>query len=137
MAASIHQSISTDVMMEVFPAKVSAIKNPITLKEFLRTFRHLIECAQSMVTIYYPLNFLFLVVLATLWNFYNSTEYHMPPIKPGNILPYQNGMTVLQDQVVKEAWPAAKKYFKIDQNINKVVFAKRFLALLSVDHQQG
>ena len=64
-----HLSISKDAMIASFPPKISVIEGEITIKELLRAFRHLIVCAQSTVITYDAFNFLYLVVLARLWDF--------------------------------------------------------------------
>ena len=67
-----HQTISTDAILADFPGVVPAIDGHISPMELLCVFRHLIECAQSNITAYYELNFLFLVVPASVWPVYSN-----------------------------------------------------------------
>ena len=54
-----HQTISKEARLASFPDAVPAIEDNILPMELLRVFRHLIECAQSTITAYHELNFLF------------------------------------------------------------------------------
>ena len=136
MANSSNGTISKDAMIAGFPPKIPSIEGQTTLKELLRVFTHLIACAQSTVTTYNPFNFLFLVVPFTLWNIYSNTPYPTPPIQPGTVPPYQQGMTPVQTQFIKDAWGATKKFYEEDQNMNEAL-TERFLSILPVPHQLG
>ena len=53
-------------MIAGFPPKILSVQGEITLKELLKSFKHLIACAQSTVTTHAPLNVFYLVVSETL-----------------------------------------------------------------------
>ena len=65
-SSATHQTISKDAMIAESLPKIAATEGERTLKELLRAFRLLIMCAQSTVTTYDQLNFLYLVVPAML-----------------------------------------------------------------------
>ena len=136
MANSSSNAISKDVMLASFPTKIPSIEGQITLKELLRCFTHLIECAQLSVTEYNELNFLFIVVPQNLWNIYTNTPYPADPVNPGAIPPYQAGMPPAQIQLIKDAWNAAKKYHEEHQHMNKAL-TERFMTILPREHQLG
>ena len=131
MTSSSINTISKDVMLASFLAKILSIEGQIYFKELLRCFTHLIECAQSSVTEYKELNFLFIVVPQNLWNIYTNTPYPADPVNPGSIPPYQAGMPPAQIQLIKDAWHAAKKYHEEHQHMNKAL-TERFLSLIHI-----
>ena len=88
MSNSATTTISKESIVAGFPAKIPSIRGEITLKELLRVFRHLIVCSQSTITGHDPLNFLYLVVPATLWGLYSAAAYPQAPGNPGSIPPY-------------------------------------------------
>ena len=75
-----HQTIAKEAMLAYFPDAVPAIDGDISLIELLRVFRHLIECAQSTITAYHELDFLFLVVPPSVWPAYSNGPRPTPPI---------------------------------------------------------
>ena len=136
MSSSANTTISKEAMVAGFPAKIPSIEGEITLKELLRVFQHLIACAQSTVTSHDALNFLYLVVPATLWGLYSAAAYPQAPRNPGNIPLYHLQNTPLQNKVIKQAWLVAKKYWKEYQNMNKAL-TERFMSLLPTEYQLG
>ena len=136
MTTGSSNTIGKDAMIAGFPSKIPPIDGQITLKELLRVFTHLIACAQSTVTEYNPLNFLFLVVPNSLWTIYSNDPYPASPIHPGTVPPYQPNMTPAQTQFVKDAWGAGKKFHEEDQHMNKAL-TERFLSLLPGPHKRG
>ena len=98
-----HQTINKDAMILGFLPKIAAIEGKLTLKELLRAFRHLILCAQFIVTTFDPLNFLCLVAPATLWGIYSQQAYTRPPIQPENTQLYHPQNTQVQNSMIREA----------------------------------
>ena len=123
-----HQTISKEAMLAGFPSAVPAIDGDISPMELLRVFRHLIECAQSTITAYHELNFLFLVVPPSVWPVYSNGPRPTPPVRPGTNPQSINSITV-QNQMIKDQWAVSKKYFEEDQNMNKAL-TERFLELM-------
>ena len=87
-------------MVAGFLPKIASIEGEITLKELLHMFKHLILCAQSTMTTWAPLNFLYLVVPESLWGIYNLDVYPNPPYQPANIPRYHQLNTPLQNQII-------------------------------------
>ena len=75
-----HQTISKEAMLAGFPDAVSAIDGNISPVELLHVFRQLIECAQSTITAYHELNFLFLVVPPSVWPVYSNGPRPTNPV---------------------------------------------------------
>ena len=124
-----HHTISKEAMVTGFPAKIPSVEGEICVKELLRIFLHLVKCAQSTPTAYHELNFLFLVVPEQIWCVYSSGTYPTTPTQPSTNPPYVNTTNGLQNQVIKDDWSVAKKYYEEDQNMNKAL-TERFLALI-------
>ena len=130
-----HQTISKEAMLSGFPSAIPAVEGDISSMERLCMFRHLIECAQSTTTAYHELNFLFLVVLPSVWPVYSNGPRPTPPVRPGTNPAYIDGNAV-QNQMIKDIWAVNKKYFKEDQNMNKAL-TERFLEIMPVAQRQG
>ena len=94
-----------------FPPKIATIEGNITIKELLCMFKHLILYAQSTVTTWAALNFLYLVVPALLWGLYSLDVYPNPPQQPAIIPPYHQLNTQLQNQIIQDAWQLAQTYW--------------------------
>ena len=106
-----YQTISEEAMLAGFPNAVPAIDGNISPMELLRIFTHLIECAQSTITAYHELNFLFLVVASSVWPVYSNRLRPTPPIRAGTNLPYIDGNSA-ENQMIKDQWAVNKKYFE-------------------------
>ena len=98
-------------------------------------YSYTVKCAQSTTTAYHELNFLFLVVPEPIWGVYSSGAYPATPPQPSTNPPYMNTNS-LQNQVIKDEWSVAKKYFEEDQNMNKAL-TERFLTLIPNEHSLG
>ena len=123
-------------MIAGFPSRIPIIEGPITLKELIRVFQHMIECAQSTVTAYHVLNFTVLVVPRTIWGLYSNEQYPDPPRQPSTNPPYADFGNPIQNQMIKDEWAMHKKYYEEDQNMN-MALNERFLAHLPSEHQRG
>ena len=135
MASSLHHSTSKEETITGFPPQVAGITGDPTLRELLRVFRHMIECAQSQMTNYYILNWLFLVVPANMWTIYHSTSpYPDPPGFPGNAPSYDNGGGNTQNATIRDQWQLNNKNWAEDLNMNKAL-TERFLALIPQEHR--
>ena len=88
MSCSSTTAIIKEAMVANFPVKIPSIEGRITLKELIPVFWHLIACAQSTLTSHDALNFLYLVVPATLWGLYSAAAYPQAPGNLDNIPPY-------------------------------------------------
>ena len=119
-----------------FLPKIAAIEGNITLKEHLRAVRHLILCAQSIVMTFGPLNFLYLVIPATLCGIYSQQAHPQPPIQPGNTPLYHPQITQIQNSLIREAWQVATKHFEEYQNTNKAL-TECFMSMLLNEYQLG
>ena len=95
-----HQTVSKDAMRAGFPLKITSVQGEITLKNLLKTFKHPIECAQSCVTTYTLLNFLYMVVPETLWQHYSQVAYPRKPVQPGGNPPYHGANTTLHNHMI-------------------------------------
>ena len=95
MSTSSTAAIIKEAMVADFPVKIPSIEGKIMLKELLRVFWHLIAFAQSTVTSHDALNFLYLIVPATLWGLYSAAAYPQVPRNQGNIPPYYRQNTPL------------------------------------------
>ena len=115
-------------MVAGFPNAVPAIDGDISPMELLRVFRHLIECAQSTITAYEELNFLFLVLPPSVRPVNSNGPRPTPPMLPVTNPPYTDGIAV-HNQMIKDQWVVNKKYSEEDENMNKAL-AERFLKLV-------
>ena len=88
-------------MLAGFPSAVPAVEGDISPMELLRVFRHLIDCAKSIITAYHELNFLFLVVPPSVWPVYSNGPRATPPVRPGANPAYIDGNAV-QNQMIKD-----------------------------------
>ena len=136
MSATVSAAITKEAMAAGFPARIPKIEGDITLKELLRVFQHLIACAQSTVTAYHALNFLYLVVPTKLWALYSNAAYPQAPGNPGTIPPYHQNNTPFQNEVIKQAFLSAIKHYEEFIHMNKVL-TKRFLTLIPSEYVSG
>ena len=70
----------------------------------------------------------FLVVPASTWGVYSNDPCPTAPPRPGTNPQYLNTVP-LKDQIIKDQWAVAKKYYEEDKNMNKSL-TERFLSLL-------
>ena len=122
-------------MITGFPPQVAGITGDPTLRELLRIFRHMIECAQSQMMNYCILNWLFLVVPANMWTIYHPTSpYPDPPGFPGDAPSYDNGGGNTQNATIRDQRQLNKKNWAEDLNMNKAL-TERFLDLIPHEHR--
>ena len=96
-----------------FLLKIAAIERELTVKETLRTLKHLVRRVQSTITLYSSLDFLYLVVPAILWGSTEPklTQHHR--CSPGTIPSiYRPRIIVLQNLTIRDKWQAAGKKIK-------------------------
>ena len=136
MSATVSATITKEAMTAGFPARIPKIEGDITLKELLRVFQHLIACAQSTVTAYHAMNFLYLVVPAELWALYSNAAYPQAPGNPGAIPPYHQNNTPLQNEVIKQAFLSARKHYEEFISMNRAL-TERFLTLIPSEYVAG
>ena len=138
MSATVSPTITKEAMTAGFPARIPKIEGDITLKELLRVFQHLIACAQSTVTAYHAMNFLYLVVPAELWALYSNAAYPQAPSNgnPGTIPPYHQNNTPLQNEVIKQAFLSARKHYEEFISMNRAL-TERFLTLIPSEYVAG
>ena len=98
-----------------FLLKIAAIERELTVKETLRTLKHLVRRVQSTITLYSSLDFLYLVAPATLWGSTEPklTQHHRcsPGIIPGM---YRPQIIVLQNPKMVGSWKEEQKAEKKD-----------------------
>ena len=71
-----------------FAPTIQSITGTPTLGDLFRAYCHLMYCAQSQLTAYHALNWLFMVVPPNMWNMH-SVDPHPDPLKnPGLALNY-------------------------------------------------
>ena len=137
MASSLYHSILKKEMMTGFQPQVAGITGDPTLRKLLHVFRHMIECAQSQMTNYCILNWLFLVVPPNMWTIYHPTSpFPHPPGFPGDAPSYDNGGGNTQNATIRDQWQLNNKNWAEDLNMNNAR-TERFLALIPYEHHSN
>ena len=81
---SLHTAATQAEMEATFPPPCQHITGEPSLMGLLTIYTHTIQCAQTFVTEYHHLNYLFIAVPRELWNRYSATAYPEPPPNPGD-----------------------------------------------------
>ena len=123
-------------MVAGFLATIQGIIGETTQRDLLRVFLHMITCSQSHITNYCELNWISLVVLHNMWQYYTSNtpdQYPAPPTYPKDVPLYDNNGSAVANTVIRETWQSQQKDFAECMHMNKAL-TERFHSIFANEH---
>ena len=134
MAGSLHPVRTKEQLTAGFPTIVPAITGDVTLKEIIRLWQHIKQCAQRTETNFDAQNFLYVVLPPGLWPYFSTRQYPTAPIDPGTNPSYNGGADATANTTIRDMWQLEYKYHEEHKHVNATL-VDRFLKLLPNAHR--